>query len=674
MKCTKNNMLNIYLADLSYLNKYSAPMITVPLNMGYIASYVKQYFNRDCNIIIFKDPKKLLESAKENPPDILGLSCFYWNINLNILVANKVKKINQECIVVAGGPNIDTDPSEQFDLYKSFNGAMDILVPNEGELGFLNIVERRLSNNLSDFYQKPLDGCVFYHENVEPVFGRDIGLSIDLDTLSSPIITGLMDEFLNIEYMPMIQTSRMCPYSCAFCCSGKLPGKIRKFPLNTVNEEIRYISKKYRKYPHKLFFITDENFGINKRDSIIARYLIESNETIGYPQQTFCYFDKRLSRVVKDSAILFADMNYGGLQLAFQSFNDDALKAVKRSNMTKKEIKQAVMWANKNALKTSTEMIFGLPYETKQSFLNSMEYLMKQKIDSIAAHNLFLFKGIELNRKKERDHYNLKTKFRPTFVPSYDMIDNVFVCESEEVVTSSSHFSFEDYLDIRKISLLFYTINAIGYFKKVINFLIDCKINIISMLDQIMNPLSDTLDIEGYKKYVDNFLNDAKTEMSDTIEDVQRKLKLEYINNQNRVAPSTRLNIEYSARLIYQEKWFGKVITRLTDKMKLDIQQRKTLRDLIKISENEWLNLHVPEQEKNVIIDSETIRHLNINSPQISLSKYQLNMSSSASQIDKIRTFNQQYLPNNESYYFFALDMIQPRKYLRFEDAKIQPC
>ena len=54
-----------------------------------------------------------------------------------------------------------------------------------------------------------------------------------------------MDDFMNSDNQPLIQTSRFCPYTCAFCVSGKNRGKLRGHPIEQVKEELMYVSKKY---------------------------------------------------------------------------------------------------------------------------------------------------------------------------------------------------------------------------------------------------------------------------------------------------------------------------------------------------------------------------------------------------------------------------------------------
>ena len=46
--------------------------------------------------------------------------------------------------------------------------------------------------------------------------GKPTGLSMDLSKIGSPYLTGLLDDFMNTDYQPLIQTSRFCPYTLHF--------------------------------------------------------------------------------------------------------------------------------------------------------------------------------------------------------------------------------------------------------------------------------------------------------------------------------------------------------------------------------------------------------------------------------------------------------------------------
>jgi radical SAM superfamily enzyme YgiQ (UPF0313 family) len=664
----------IYLADLSYFNRYSSSTISIPLNIGYVCVYLVKLYGREIEVSLFKDPRTLISVCRMNPPDVLGLSCYFWNMHLDTLVAKRVKQINPRCITVIGGPHVDTDQEEQLDLYRSFNGCLDFLVQNEGELGFSKIIERLLSGDGDELFSKEIDGCTFFSEGDRPICGKDIGLSINLTELSSPFLSGILDGFLKQDFLPIIQTSRMCPYSCSYCCSGKLKGKIRQFPLGVVKEEIAYIAKRYKDAPHRFLYLSDENFGINEQDAVIAEYLVQARDKFGYPQQITCYFDKKLSPTVKSATLLLAKMNSGGFQLAFQSFNDDALKAVKRKNMSDEEIKVAVEWAHSKGIKTFSELIFGFPYETKESFLKALEFCMQSGIDTIAAHNLFLLKGIELNRQPERRRFGLQTKFRPARATDYDIIDNEFVCESEEVVVSSDYFSFHDFMDIRKISLIFYVVNANEYFKKVFSYLISLGKKVIPLFDVIMNPAENGSRVGEYLRFVNDFIKDAGSELFDSHEDIHNKLKTQFLNHGNEVAAPARLNVSYSARLIYNEKWFAKVLLSLAKDLELHSREFRIFRDLSAISENEWIDIRRPERGKQVVVAKDTLEYLGVKIPKPEASEYRLKMTPSMQQVEKIKKYNEQFASSDDSYFFNIIDVIQPRSQLRYECIEVEGC
>src|SRR5882672_3298176 len=102
--------LRIALADLAHGNN-SAQNLYVPLNVGYLASYAKARFGRDISIKLFKDANALLESGAY---DLVGLSFYYWNAELNTAVMQALRAPGRkQPYIVVGGPCIDSDAEEQ---------------------------------------------------------------------------------------------------------------------------------------------------------------------------------------------------------------------------------------------------------------------------------------------------------------------------------------------------------------------------------------------------------------------------------------------------------------------------------------------------------------------------------------------------------------------------------
>ena len=109
--------------------------------------------------------------------------------------------------------------------------------------------------------------------------------------------------------MPIVQTSRLCPYTCAFCVSGKNRGKLRAFPIEQVREELHYICRRYADRPEFTMYIADENFGILKRDVEVAQIIRDCAERYGYPRKVFFYNDKRFTETSREVHKLLGHMD-----------------------------------------------------------------------------------------------------------------------------------------------------------------------------------------------------------------------------------------------------------------------------------------------------------------------------------------------------------------------------
>ena len=61
---------------------------TIPINIGFIASYIKKTYGDKVDITLFKYPDDIIKEIKSNPPDVIGLSNYSWNSNLSEFLAD----------------------------------------------------------------------------------------------------------------------------------------------------------------------------------------------------------------------------------------------------------------------------------------------------------------------------------------------------------------------------------------------------------------------------------------------------------------------------------------------------------------------------------------------------------------------------------------------------------
>ena len=80
--------------------------------------------------------------------------------------------------------------------------------------------------------------------------------------------------------------------------------------------------------------MADSNVGIRKRDKDIAAYLADACHRTGYPRTLVMSTSKNSSRAVIDAMRpLTQTPMYRGLSLSFQSYDETALRNIKRQNI-----------------------------------------------------------------------------------------------------------------------------------------------------------------------------------------------------------------------------------------------------------------------------------------------------------------------------------------------------
>ena len=63
-----------------------------------------------------------------------------------------------------------------------------------------------------------INTCYLYEEKL---IGGPIERINNINIIPSPYLNGVMDEFFNYPLVPMLETNRGCPFSCAFCADGQ---------------------------------------------------------------------------------------------------------------------------------------------------------------------------------------------------------------------------------------------------------------------------------------------------------------------------------------------------------------------------------------------------------------------------------------------------------------------
>lgn len=222
------------------LSTINAVRLYTPLSLLYLEAFLLndkslkekvkveiKEFNRFDN-----DEFILCEIQKYNP-QIIGFSCYMWNIERILALSDKIKKIKRDIKIILGGPQVS--PIAKILLEK--NSQVDIIARGEGEITFLELVESLLSSNKN---MKGILGITFRH-NGQIVHNADREIIPDLDSIPSPYLS----DSIHLEGREVcLETQRGCIFKCAFCYYHKGFDRIRFFSIERVKKELSFLLRK----------------------------------------------------------------------------------------------------------------------------------------------------------------------------------------------------------------------------------------------------------------------------------------------------------------------------------------------------------------------------------------------------------------------------------------------
>ncbi len=188
-------------------------------------------------------------------------------------------------------------------------------------------------------------------------------------------------------YIPIpigVETARGCPYDCEFCSIGLTLGhQYRVRPVQEVIAEIESIDS-----PH-LFFV-DDALGLNHNaakklftEMIPLRRLWIGQGTVSLAE------DLELLRLMRRSGCL-------GLLIGFESVQKGTKHEVKKIKNLRIDFYEAMRRFHEEGFGILGAFVFGFDYENKDVFEQTLEFIMKSRMDCVELRILTPFPGTRL--------------------------------------------------------------------------------------------------------------------------------------------------------------------------------------------------------------------------------------------------------------------------------------
>lgn len=457
-----NRKVIVYLANLAN-TKFGYSPSTVPLEVGYIKAYATSQLPNEVDIQLYRTFESLYKAIQTKEPDIIGCSWYAWNQSLTINALTYIKSNFPDIITVVGGPNVPEKAKNCLRDLKEFP-CIDIMIPNEGEIPFVNLLKVFIQGGRESVFETAIDGVFYLSDSQEQVIiGKNVPLTRDIDIFPSPYLNGHLDEFLESGWSPMIQTSRGCPYHCTFCVSGRDSwNRVRRFDIERVKAEINYLEVKAK---DRALRFTDDNLGFVPRDLEILKFVADKRVKTGYPIALRMYTDKHINDYIKEITLLLRDLI--PMNISTQTLTELVLKNIKRKNISFDELHEAVNWCHKHNINVTTELIFGLPGETYESFMNVINQLVDLRFDSVVFGTLMMLKETEINTPETINKYGYKILYGVA-ERGYTKVGQFENVEIDFWVVENNFFSFEEFIRINLFNMIYSFFMFLGYFKEVV--------------------------------------------------------------------------------------------------------------------------------------------------------------------------------------------------------------
>jgi anaerobic magnesium-protoporphyrin IX monomethyl ester cyclase len=356
-----------------------------PLALLYLkASLISQLQVRgeDVAVLEFPDstsPGDIAERILALEPDILGLSCYVWNITTLTAVCRLVKMRRPETRIVLGGPEVGPVAASVLDA----NRAADVVVRSEGERPFAAIVSGWIGGG--DLADVP---GITYRDADGIRATCDAPIVQDLNELASPHLT--LDSDLTGRSV-CIETQRGCVFRCNFCFYNKdLSIRNRRFDLDRVKQEIAH----WLRQDIRELYLMDPIFNLNAaRAKEICRFIAARNHRgAGVHAEVWAEF------IDDEMACLMRDAGFTFLEVGLQSTADAALATVER-RLRLQRFLDGVAALKRHGLWWELQLIVGLPGETRASFRRSLNFAASLDASVLAVYPLMVLPGTELWRK-----------------------------------------------------------------------------------------------------------------------------------------------------------------------------------------------------------------------------------------------------------------------------------
>lgn len=424
---------------------------TTPASLGLLMAYAKDYEGGKLQDRYDFVPMFLIDEdrivGRAATPGIFIFSNYIWTVEANLALSAAVKAVNPANITIHGGPST---PSYEKDCAQFLldNPHVDICVRGEGELTFSEILDKLdIEHSVDLDVLRDVDGLTYRTANGAHRTG-DRERIADIDTIPSPYLTGLFEEFGSVRAGAVIETNRGCPYGCTFCDWGSATlSKVRRFDLDRVFAELEWSAR------HQIedASIADANFGMLERDVAVTEKIAELKREHGYPRSVGINYAKNQVKYLRDIIRIMADVEIlTEGKVSLQSMDETTLKVIDRSNIKLSKYNELASEFRRAKLPLAVEIMIGLPGATVAAFRNDLQECTNRDV-RVMLNTTTLLPNSPMNDPQYREEHGI-------------------VALPGEMLTQTASYTREEWEHMNELKMAYYLLDSYGLMRYVARF------------------------------------------------------------------------------------------------------------------------------------------------------------------------------------------------------------
>ena len=314
---------------------------------------------------IARKPQELADELLLLNPAIIGFGVYIWNVTQTCAVVRLLKTARPGIKIILGGPEVSHEVDEQ-----AIVRLADHVITGWGDVSFPRL-------------------CRALLHGPQPLMKIIVGEQPPLDEICLPYAEYTEADLAHrVLY---VEASRGCPFKCEFCLSS-LDKTAWAFELDVFLAALEGL---YQRGARNFKFV-DRTFNLKIDASVrILQFFLDR---LGEP--IFVHFEVIPDQLPDKLKHMIAQFPPGVLQfeVGIQSFNVEVQKRISRRQDNDKTVANLQWLVNESSAHLHTDLIFGLPGESLQSFGKGFDRLYALKPHEIQLGILKRLRGTPIAR------------------------------------------------------------------------------------------------------------------------------------------------------------------------------------------------------------------------------------------------------------------------------------